>query len=100
MKTREEIVDAALDKLANPEPLSPEVEADINRRVGRALQRLGSGPKTLLPPDADIVERLREERGVLNNRWPGPTALELEAAAEIERLRRSLAHISEEVQAK
>jgi hypothetical protein len=35
----------------------------------------------------DIVERLREKRGILDNRWPGPTELELEAAAEIERLR-------------
>lgn len=35
----------------------------------------------------DIVERLREKRGILDNRWPGPSQLELEAAAEIERLR-------------
>lgn len=36
----------------------------------------------------DIVDRLREKRGVLDNRWPGPSELEAEAADEIERLRR------------
>ena len=37
----------------------------------------------------DIVERLREKRGVLDNRWPGPSSLDLEAADEIERLRKA-----------
>jgi hypothetical protein len=40
-------------------------------------------------PDAkemDLVGRLREKRGILDNKWPGPSSLELEAAAEIERL--------------
>lgn len=37
----------------------------------------------------DVVERLREKRGVLDNRWPGPTELDTLAADEIERLRNS-----------
>lgn len=46
---------------------------------------------------SDIVERLRERRGVLDNRWPGPTALDLEAASEIERLRAAyLSHLQME----
>jgi hypothetical protein len=36
---------------------------------------------------SDIVERLREKRGIMDNRWPGPSQLEQEAADEIERLR-------------
>lgn len=37
-----------------------------------------------------LVGRLREKRGIFDNRWPGPSELELEAAAEIERLTREL----------
>lgn len=46
---------------------------------------------------ADIVDRLREKRGVLDNRWPGPTALEIEAANEIEHLRLEHAHACQEI---
>lgn len=41
----------------------------------------------------DIVERLREKRGVLDNRWPGPTLMDEDAAREIERLRATLGEI-------
>lgn len=45
------------------------------------------GGEPQAPQVPDIIERLREKRGVLDNRWPGPTALEQEAADEIDRLR-------------
>lgn len=46
----------------------------------------------------DIVERLREKRGVLDNRWPGPTDMDLEAAAEIEYLRDQLKEADAELE--
>lgn len=43
----------------------------------------------------DIVDRLREKRGILDNRWPGPSEMDIEAAEMIERLRVRIGQLSD-----
>ena len=45
----------------------------------------------------DIVDRLLEKRGVLDNRWPGPSAMDREAAETIERLRIRVGQLSDTI---
>jgi hypothetical protein len=49
---------------------------------------------------AEIVRRLREKRGVLDNQWPGPSELELQAAALIEALSAEKAEQERTIEAK
>lgn len=45
----------------------------------------------------DIVERLLEKRGIFDGRWPGPTAMDIEAAEIIERLRVRIGQLSDTI---